>query len=104
MDHWLSQFYPAQVPCGPINDVEAALKDEHLVARNMLVTTDHPRYGTVTQLASPVRVGADVPDYVRAPQRNEHAHRILTEVAGYDEARIAELSAAGAFGVPEDDA
>ncbi len=104
VDHWLSQFYPAQVPCGPINDVEAALKDEHLVARNMLVTTDHPRYGTVTQLASPVRVGADVPDYVRAPQRNEHAHRILTEVAGYDEARIAELSAAGAFGVPEDDA
>ncbi|WP_300678096.1 CoA transferase [Nocardioides sp.] len=98
VEEWLSRFYPAGVPCGPINDVAQALKDEHLAARNMLVTTDHPRYGTLTQLASPVRVGAEVPTYVRAPQRHEHAQRILTEVAGYDEARIAELSAAGAFG------
>ncbi|WP_181309669.1 CaiB/BaiF CoA transferase family protein [Nocardioides campestrisoli] len=98
VDHWLSLCYPAAIPCGPINDVEAALKDEHLVARNMLVTTEHPRYGTVTQVASPVRVGAGVPDYRRAPQRNEHALEVLTEVAGYDEARIAELAAAGAFG------
>ncbi|MCD4524372.1 CaiB/BaiF CoA-transferase family protein [Nocardioides sp. cx-173] len=98
VEHWLSLCYPASIPCGPINDVEQALKDEHLAARNMLVTTEHPRYGTVTQLASPVRVGAEVPTYVRAPQRNEHAHQVLTEVAGYDEARIAELRAAGAFG------
>lgn len=98
VDHWLSQCYPAQIPCGPINDVEAALKDEHLTARHMLVETDHPRYGTVTQLASPVRVGSELPSYVRAPQRNEHFSEVLTEVAGYDEARIAELKAAGAFG------
>jgi crotonobetainyl-CoA:carnitine CoA-transferase CaiB-like acyl-CoA transferase len=98
VEHWLGQFYPASIPCGPINTVEQALKDEHLSARNMLVTTEHPRYGTVTQLASPVRVGDELPEYVRAPQRHEHAHRILTEVAGYDEARIAELTAAGAFG------
>lgn len=98
VDHWLSQFYPASIPCGPINDVEAALKDEHLTARNMLVETEHPRYGTVTQLASPVRVGSELPTYVRAPQRNEHFDDVLTSVAGYDEARIAELKAAGAFG------
>ena len=98
VDHWLSLFYPASIPCGPINTVEQALKDEHLAARNMLVTTEHPRYGTVTQLASPVRVGAELPDYVRAPQRNEHFDRVLREVAGYDDARIAELKAAGAFG------
>jgi crotonobetainyl-CoA:carnitine CoA-transferase CaiB-like acyl-CoA transferase len=102
VDEWLSRFYPASIPCGPINDVEQALKDEHLSARRMLVTTEHPRYGTVTQLASPVRVGTETPEYRRAPQRNEHAHRVLTEVAGYDEERIAQLRAAGAFGAPTD--
>jgi crotonobetainyl-CoA:carnitine CoA-transferase CaiB-like acyl-CoA transferase len=98
VEEWLARFYPAGVPCGPINDVEQALKDEHLTARNMLVTTEHPRYGTVTQLASPVRVGAEPPEYRRAPQRNEHFTEVLTDIAGYDAARIAELRAAGAFG------
>lgn len=101
VEHWLSLCYPAAIPCGPINDVEQALKDEHLVARNMLVETEHPRYGTVKQLASPVRVGSEIPEYRRAPQRNEHAHEVLTEVAGYDEAKIAVLKAAGAFGAVE---
>jgi len=101
VEHWLSLCYPASIPCGPINDVEQALKDEHLKARNMLVTTDHPRYGTVTQLASPVRVGAELPEYRRAPQRNEHFTEVLTEVAGYDAEKIAELTAAGAFGPVE---
>lgn len=98
VEHWLSLCYPASIPCGPINDVSQALKDEHLVARNMLVTTEHPHYGTVTQVASPVRVGSELPTYRRAPQRNEHFTQVLTEVAGYDEAKIAELTAAGAFG------
>lgn len=98
VEHWLSLCYPASIPCGPINDVEQALKDEHLEARKMLVTTEHPRYGTVTQLASPVRVGSEPPEYRRAPQRNEHFHEILTEVAGYDAATIADLTARGAFG------
>ena len=100
VEHWLSLCYPASIPCGPINTVEQALKDEHLAARNMLVTTEHPRYGTITQLASPVRVGSAVPEYVRAPLRNEHAERVLREVAGYDDAKIAELKDAGAFGEP----
>jgi crotonobetainyl-CoA:carnitine CoA-transferase CaiB-like acyl-CoA transferase len=98
VDHWLSLCYPASIPCGPINTVEQALQDEHLVSRNMLVTTEHPRYGTVRQVASPVRVGSEPPTYVRAPQRNEHFDQVLREVAGYDDAKIAELTEAGAFG------
>ncbi|WP_104106794.1 CoA transferase [Nocardioides sp. 616] len=98
VDAWLAKLYPAGVPCGPINDVEAALKDPHALARNLIVETEHPRYGTVKQVASPVRVGSELPEYVRAPQRNEHFTEVLTDVAGYDEARIAELRTAGAFG------
>ncbi|WP_244932149.1 CoA transferase [Nocardioides sp. W7] len=98
VDHWLAKCYPASIPCGPINDVEAALKEPHTIERNLIVETEHPRYGTVQQLASPVRVGSEVPTYVRAPQRNEHFDEVLREVARYDAAKIAELKAAGAFG------
>ena len=98
VDEWLAELYPAGVPCGPINDVPAALKDPHTVARNLLVETQHPRYGKVRQVASPVRVGHETPDYRRAPQRNEHFEDVVENLLALDSDKIAELKAAGAFG------
>ncbi|WP_235738823.1 CaiB/BaiF CoA transferase family protein [Nocardioides alcanivorans] len=98
VDEWLGEFYPARIPCGPINDVPAALREEHTVARDLIVETEHPRYGTVKQVASPVRVGDERPEYRRAPLRNEHFEQVLRDVAGYDDAKVAALAADGAFG------
>jgi len=105
VQEWLDLLYPAAIPCAPINDVAAALRDEHTIARGMRVTTEHPRFGTVDQLASPVRVGAEPPSYRRAPRRNEDFDHVLREIAGFDDARIDQAGAAGAFGpdhVPAD--
>lgn len=95
---WLDLLVEAAIPCAPINDVAAALRDEHTLARGMRVTTEHPRFGTIDQLASPVRVGPEPPTYRRAPRRNEDFGYVLHELAGYDERRVAQASAAGAFG------
>jgi crotonobetainyl-CoA:carnitine CoA-transferase CaiB-like acyl-CoA transferase len=101
VDDWLAVLYPASIPCGPINDVPQALREEHTVARNLVVETEHPRYGTVRQVASPVRVGSEPPAYRRAPRRHEDADHVLRTIAGYDDAQIATLAAAGAFGSSE---
>ena len=98
VDEWLAMLYPASIPCGPINDVARALQEEHTRARNLVVTTDHPRYGSLQQLASPVRVGAEVPTYRRAPRRNEDFDHVMRAIAGYDDAVISDLRHAGAFG------
>ncbi|WP_262849027.1 CaiB/BaiF CoA transferase family protein [Mumia quercus] len=95
---WLEVLYPASIPCGPINDVPQALREEHTLARNLVVETEHPRYGAVRQVASPVRVGSEPPTYRRAPRRNEDADHVLREVAGYDAEQVAKLAADGAFG------
>ncbi|MEQ6902544.1 CoA transferase [Nocardioides sp. YIM 152588] len=95
---WLGELYPASVPCGPINDVPAALREEHTIARNLVVETEHPRYGTVKQVASPVRVGAEPPAYRRAPQRNEDFGWVMDDVLDLDAERVARLTADGAFG------
>ncbi|MBX6748809.1 MAG: CoA transferase [Micromonosporaceae bacterium] len=100
VDEWLSVLYPASIPCGPINDVPQALREEHTIARNLIVETEHPRFGTVRQLASPVRVGSQPPEYRRAPLRNEHFDEILRGIVGYDDARIDQLRREGAFGAP----
>ncbi|TDC61814.1 CoA transferase [Actinomadura sp. GC306] len=98
VDEWLEQLYAASIPCGPINDVAQAMEEEHTKARGLRVTTEHPRFGTVEQLASPVRVGAEPPEYRRAPRRNEDFDLVVREIAGYDDATVERLRAGGAFG------
>ncbi|SNY66764.1 CaiB/BaiF CoA transferase family protein [Paractinoplanes atraurantiacus] len=97
---WLALLEPAGVPCGPVNDVAAALRDPHTAAREMVVETEHPHYGTVRQVASPVRVGDAPVSYRRAPRRGEDLSHVAG-LLGYDEGRLSELRAAGAFGRPE---
>ncbi|MBF6352315.1 MULTISPECIES: CaiB/BaiF CoA transferase family protein [Nocardia] len=96
--HWLSLLGPAGVPSGPINDVAQAMAEPHTVARDLIVETTHPVYDTVRQLASPVRFGAQRPEYRRAPARNEHFDDIIAGELGYDADQIAQLTARGAFG------
>ncbi|GAA3228247.1 CaiB/BaiF CoA transferase family protein [Dactylosporangium siamense] len=95
---WLADLGPAGVPCGPVNDVAAALADPHTAARGMVVETDHPVFGTIRQPASPVRVGDEPVPHRRAPRRNEDAVYVLHEILGYDSTRVGDLTAAGAFG------
>jgi crotonobetainyl-CoA:carnitine CoA-transferase CaiB-like acyl-CoA transferase len=95
---WLDVLRSAGVPCGPVNSVSQALTDEHTIARGMVVETQHPRFGTVRQVRSPVRVGSQEPDYVRGPARHEDADAVLRELLGYLPERIEALTSAGAFG------
>lgn len=98
VDEWLEDLYAASIPCGPINNVEQAMNEEHTRARGLRVKTEHPRFGTVEQLASPVRVGSEPPEYRRAPRRNEDFDLVVREIVGYDDATVEELRAGGAFG------
>jgi crotonobetainyl-CoA:carnitine CoA-transferase CaiB-like acyl-CoA transferase len=88
----------AGVPCGPVNDVAAALADPQTEARGLVVETDHPVWGTVRQVAGPVRVGEPRASHRRAPRRDEDADAILHDLLGYDADAVARLAAAGAFG------
>ncbi|MEN3283862.1 MAG: hypothetical protein V7607_5002 [Solirubrobacteraceae bacterium] len=91
VDAWLTTLRAASVPCAPVNSVEQALGDEHTVARELVVATEHPRFGEVKQIGSPVRVGAPRREHTRAPRRGEHTEEILRDVLGYDAAKVASV-------------
>lgn len=97
---WLVDLRAAGVPCGPVNSVLEALADPHTEARNLVIRTEHERFGTIAQVASAVRVGNEPQVHHRAPQRNEHADEVLREMLGYSTTRLDELTNAGAFGEP----
>jgi crotonobetainyl-CoA:carnitine CoA-transferase CaiB-like acyl-CoA transferase len=98
VEDWLTALREAGVPCAPVNDVAAALTEEHTLARGMLITTEHPRFGTVTQVNSPVRVGPVPQTHHRAPQLGENTREVLSSLLGYDDVEVARLHDEGAFG------
>lgn len=98
VDNWLKKLAEHGVPSGPVNSVEAALRDPHTLARSLIVETDHPYFGRVKQVRSPVNVGTLKQQYVRAPRRNEHMIPILSDLLGYSSAKIDSLVDSGAFG------
>ena len=100
-EDWLGRLRRAAVPCGPVNTVLEALADPQAAARNLIVSTEHPRFGTISQLASAVRVGQSQPEYRRAPQRGENGAEIMKDLLGYSEQHILSLSNEGAFGASE---
>lgn len=100
VEDWLSVLRKAAVPCAPVNDVAQALTEEHTIARDLIITTEHPRFGTVRQVSSPVRVGDPPTTHRRAPGLGQDTGDVLRTILGYDDADLARLSADGAFRPP----
>ncbi len=95
--HWLSLLEANDIPCGPINDYAQVFADPQVLAREMVVETDHPTLGHLRTLGSPIKMSATPPDVSRrAPQLGEHTDTILAE-ALYSSAEIATLRAAKAI-------
>ena len=100
---WLGTLREAGVPCGPVNDVAGGFADPQTVAREGVVSYEHPRLGTVRQAASPLRVGTERAPALRAPARGEHTREVLGELCGYGADRLEQLERDGVFGPLEAD-
>ena len=96
--HWLELLEAHDIPCGPINNYEEALRDPQVLARRMVQQIDHPTFGTVQTLGSPLKLSATPPvTDRRAPLFGEHTAQVLRE-AGYTDVEIATMRHAGAIG------
>jgi crotonobetainyl-CoA:carnitine CoA-transferase CaiB-like acyl-CoA transferase len=97
-DEWVATLSAAGVPNGPVYEVAEALEDPHVVARGDIVEIEHPRFGNVRQIASPLRLSGEPNPLRRGPRRGEDTDDVLRELAGYTDAEIGELRAQGTFG------
>jgi len=96
--HWVKLLNEAKISTGPINEMSDVAADPQTLARDMVVTMEHPVIGPIRAMGSPLKLSASPPEYRMAPPLlGENTNDILRSVLGADEAEIAALSKAGAI-------
>jgi CoA:oxalate CoA-transferase len=95
-EEWKQLLIDGGVPSGPINTVEMVVKDEQVLARNMIQEVDHPKVGMSSLPGIPVKISG-VDDNIRfaAPTLGQHNEKILSEYLGYTKEEIEELKEGG---------
>jgi crotonobetainyl-CoA:carnitine CoA-transferase CaiB-like acyl-CoA transferase len=86
------------VPCAPVNGVGEALADPQVEAREMIVEVDHPVFGRIREVGSPIKTAGAITRPDPAPGLGEHTDHYLREILGYSPRTIETLRGKGAIG------
>jgi len=82
--HWISILAKADIPCGPINNIEQALAHPQIAARNMLVEVPDGSGGTLKLAGNPLKMSAFDDPITRpaAPDIDADRAAILSYIGG----------------------
>ena len=90
---WLERLR-GQVPIAPVYAVEEALADQQVLAREMVVAVDHPRFGRLREVGCPIKIDGVTPRYAPAASLGADTAAVLAEI-GVSEEELHGLRARG---------
>jgi len=77
---WIALFEHCDIPCAPMNDLDALIDDPHLAAVEFFQTLTHPTDGQIRYTGIPSRWNGTALKVTRhAPRLGEHSRAILNE-------------------------
>jgi crotonobetainyl-CoA:carnitine CoA-transferase CaiB-like acyl-CoA transferase len=91
---WVARLERAQVPCGPINSLDAVFADPQVQARALRFNLPHPMAGAVPQVANPLRLSRSAVRYgAPPPLLGAHTRTVLRDVLGLEQTVLEDLAA-----------
>ncbi|MEW6400814.1 MAG: CoA transferase [Chloroflexota bacterium] len=95
---WLTALEAAEIPCGPINNLEQVFSMLQVEEREMLIRMPHGEIGDLRMVGSPLKMSATPVQYrLPPPWKGEHTEDVLKQLLGHTSEEIAELKRAGAI-------
>lgn len=93
---WLELLDGSGMPYAAINDIQATLNHEHVLARNMVKEVVHPAYGPTKLVNTPVKYSHSESSIRTAPPTlGEHTSEILGDILGMSDSEINDLKDRG---------
>tara|TARA_Y100001968_G_scaffold78689_2_gene69953 strand:+ start:36 stop:1250 length:1215 start_codon:yes stop_codon:yes gene_type:complete len=94
--YWLNIFKDANLPSGPINEIDQVFENEQVQARKMFVELNHPIDNKITLLNSPINIPTSpTKPQIAPPTLGQHTEEILKQIIGLDNQEIAKLKKKG---------
>lgn len=90
-DEWVNILEKADIPFGPVLNLDEVFSDPQVRDRRMVVEIDHPTIGKIKQLGIPIKF-LNNPAKIRSPppEYGQHTNEILAKM-GYKEEEINQL-------------
>ncbi len=99
---WIHILQEADIPCGPVNNLQEAMDDLQVQATNMVVSVPHVLGGEVKLVGVPVQMSDTPPQkrhqFTSPPLLGQHTEEVLTQILGYSQERIQQLREQGVIG------
>ncbi|TAK35926.1 MAG: CoA transferase [Chloroflexota bacterium] len=96
LDEWVQLLNELDVPAAPVNTVDKALANPQVLARDMVITVDHPKVGPTRFAGNPIKMSDSPEVFEPAPVLGQHTAEILRGILGYTDEKIASLATEGA--------
>ena len=94
--HWVEKLRAVRVPCAPVNDFAEALTNVQVLARNMIVETQHPQGDSVKMPGNPIKLSETHEDtFAPPPLLGQHNDEVLGGLLGKTKEEIERLRAGG---------
>ena len=91
-EEWQPMFDKAGIPSGPINTVDKVVKNEQVVAREMILEVEHPVAGTTRVPGIPIKLSRTPGEiHMAAPVLGADTEKLLNQYLGLTSDQVAEL-------------
>lgn len=95
---WLEVLAQAEIPSGPVNELDEVFAEPQVRERGMAVSVPHPLSEALRLIANPIRFSATpLERYEAPPLLGQHTDSVLREVLGLDATQIEALRRAEAI-------
>ncbi|HMK82402.1 MAG TPA: CaiB/BaiF CoA-transferase family protein [Candidatus Bathyarchaeia archaeon] len=92
---WLEEFSKLEIPCGPVNKIDAIVNDPQILHRGMIAEIPHKRLGKWKVAKTPFNCTEPSEPLGPAPDLGEHTEEVLRQILSLSQTDITRLKTLG---------